>query len=287
MIMDFSLKYAEYKKIIETYFFDNFKSKLSQSRLDNAVSYSFFGEGKRFRPVLAVAVADYLSVDLNKVLPFALSIECVHAHSLVHDDLPALDNADIRRNAPSCHIHFDESTAVLAGDALLNFAYSFLLDAKNSFYSRDAFSFFSERVSDMLRGQAYDTAYSKGIYSSHSFSQNEVLSIYKLKTSALIKASVCIPVFLAEQSKILDDFSTFSDNLGLLFQITDDLIDYKDFSFEDANRCKELNFVSLFGAEKSLKTKLELVYKCNKICDKYSDFSFLKSLVDFVAERNV
>lgn len=288
--MDFSLKYDEYKNIVDCYFGNVFNSELGDSRLDKAVLYSFFNGGKRFRPVLTVAVADYLSVDLNIVLPYALSLECVHAHSLVHDDLPALDNADTRRNAPSCHVAFDESTAILAGDKLLNFAYSTIFNSKNPIDCK-ALKTFSNCVLDMLQGQSYDTAYSKGDYSSRRLSQEEVLSIYELKTSALIRAAILVPIILAKRDDLYEDFSTFSCDLGLLFQITDDLLDFN--ALVDGNcsenadkKFEELNFVSLFGVEKSLKLKLDLVCKCNKICDKYRDFEFLKLLVDFVAERS-
>lgn len=288
--MDFSLKYDEYKNIADCYFDSVLKSELSDSRLDKTVLYGFFSGGKRFRPVLTIAFADYLEIEFNKVLPYALSLECVHAHSLVHDDLPALDNADMRRSAPSCHIAFGESTAILAGDKLLNLAYSTIIHS-NIAIDYIALKILSDCVLEMLQGQSYDTAYSKGDYASCALTQEEVLSIYQLKTSALIKAAILVPIVLSKRDDLYEDFSLFASDLGLLFQITDDLLDYKAFC--DSNVCNnsdnedsELNFVSLFGLEKSLKLKLDLVYKCNKICDKYKDFEFLKLLVDFVAERS-
>lgn len=273
--MDFLSHYDKYKRIAEDYFLKVFDETLCDGNLQNAVRYSFFGGGKRVRPVLMLAVSEYLGVNFSKVLPYALSLECVHIHSLIHDDLPPLDNDDFRRGLKSCHKAYGEACALLAGDYLLNFAY--FNGLRNCVETRDAtiLSLLSDATAKMLDGQALDSAYLPGS------DEKTVLDIYKNKTCALLTACFTIPLALSDK-KINVDFIDFAENFGLLFQITDDIIDY---SLKSNKKNNELNFVSEFGIERALKLKLNLINKCYKTLDKLGDFEFLKLFVDFVAER--
>ncbi len=273
--MGFKEKFDEYLAVAENYFSKNAFNNLENSKLKEAVIYSFYGGGKRFRPVLLLAVADYLNVDYEKALPYALSLECVHAHSLIHDDLPSLDDAILRRGKPSCHAKFGEDIAILAGDWLLNYAYlSLYLNNLVDFKAVKELVFATDK---MLIGQTRDTK------KDFEFTLEEILKTYEYKTSALIEACFTIPVALSDKPAAYDDFSLLGKKLGLLFQVTDDLLDYKGANFED-NR--ELNVVEFCGVEKVLGLKYDLVLECYKIADKYEDFTFLKQIIDFVSERS-
>lgn len=274
--MEFKDLFSTYAKIAEDYFLSQSFDVDSDSSLKDAVIYSFFSGGKRFRPILMIATADYLKLDFKRVLSYAFSMECVHTHSLIHDDLPALDNSDFRRGSLSCHKKFNESTAVLAGDWLLNFAYLSLLKAPCDKFSFKAFEEFSKSVDKMLVGQAKDTQ------SDFDKTLDGVLKVYSLKTSALISSCFTIPVVLAGLGNLEEDFRDFGENLGLLFQITDDLIDYN----QNGNDEKELNLIEVIGLNKTLALKLDLINECYKFSDKYKDFTFAKFITDYVAERN-
>lgn len=268
--------FSYYAKIAEDYFSSLSFEIENEDSLKDAVIYSFFSGGKRFRPVLMLATADYLKLDFKQVLPYAFSMECVHTHSLIHDDLPALDNSDFRRGSLSCHKKFNESTAVLAGDWLLNFAYLSLLNSSEEKFSAKAFKEFAKSVDKMLVGQVKDTQ------SDFDKTLEGVLEVYKLKTSALISSCFTIPVVLAGLDDLEEDFCDFGENLGLLFQITDDLIDYN----QNRNEVVELNLIEIIGLNKTLALKGDLINKCYKFSDKYKDFTFAKFITDYVAERN-
>lgn len=283
--MDFLSVYDKYKNVAEGYFEKVFNDGVDRSLLTDAVKYSFFGGGKRLRPVLMLAVSDYLGVNFDKVLPFAFSVECIHEHSLIHDDLPSVDNDDYRRGKPSCHKVFGESNALLAGDYLLNFAYYFLFHGKCEKFEYEALSVLSDATLKMLEGQALDTAF-KGDYD-----EETVLNVYSKKTCALLNACFMIPNAVSEdlsesvKRDLKKDFGVLSYNLGVLFQITDDLLDYNEI--KNDTTAKELNFVCEFGLERTLQLKLHFERECYKITDKYKDFTFLKHFVDFVSERIV
>ena len=124
---EYKFIYGKYLDLFNNYSEKVFSTVKTETRLADAMKYSFFAGGKRIRPVLALALTDILGGTAEEILPFALALECVHTYSLIHDDLPALDGDVLRRGKPTCHVKFDESTAILAGDALLNFAFEHCL----------------------------------------------------------------------------------------------------------------------------------------------------------------
>lgn len=273
--MEFQRKFDEYKSIVEEYFEKRISETEFSGSISEAVRYSFFGGGKRIRPVLMLAFSDYLGVDFSIVLPFAFSLECIHEHSLIHDDLPALDNDDFRRGKPSCHKMFSEPLAILAGDYLLNYAYESCLKVCNTPETIKATSLLASCASDMLCGQALDTLVE------YEITENSILDVYSKKTATLLTACFMIPIILDDRTELIADYSNFGKSLGLLFQITDDLIDY-------STRCdekEELNFVKLFGIKRTLEIKNELYFECKKIFDKHDDFTFLKQFLDYISER--
>ena len=192
-----------------------------------SVRYSTLQEGsKRFRPVLAMLTAEALQAPAPRVLPFGAAVECIHTYSLIHDDLPAMDDDDVRRGQPTNHKKFNEATAILAGDALLTEAFQIIADN----YSAEpalAVKVISETaraagLNGIVGGQAID------IESKESKVNLEDLQIlHRLKTGALIRLSgVGAALLCRATERQLADVTAYSELLGLAFQIADDLLDY-------------------------------------------------------------
>jgi geranylgeranyl diphosphate synthase, type II len=196
--------------------------------LHQAMRYSIFAGGKRIRPILAMAAAEAVGATAGSVLPLAVSLECVHTYSLIHDDLPAMDNDDLRRGKPTSHKVFGEAVAILAGDALLTLAFGILGSAEvGRLYRPDrllavtgelahasgSFNLVAGQVMDMLsEGKPVDEA--------------TVNFIVRKKTGALIRASLTCGARLASGShEQIEALGTFGECLGMVFQIKDDLLD--------------------------------------------------------------
>lgn len=189
--------------------------------------YSLLAEGKRLRPILCLASAESVGGSAKDVMTAACSLEMIHAYSLIHDDLPAMDNDTLRRGRPTCHIAFDEATAVLAGDALLTLAFELLATAGlHNKKSSDKWLLALQIIANgaghhgMIEGQMRDIA-SEGI----RISAEELESIHTLKTGALITASVRAGAILGggtteEQERLAE----YGRNIGLAFQVTDDIL---------------------------------------------------------------
>jgi farnesyl diphosphate synthase len=197
-------------------------------RLHAAQRYSVLGPGKRIRPALAYATAETLGVPATQVDAAACAVELIHAYSLVHDDLPAMDDDDLRRGRPTCHRAFDEATAILAGDSLQVLAFRILASHPGAPPDPAIRVRLIETLSEasgtagMAGGQALDLA-AEG----RALSLEEIEQIHRLKTGALIRASVlmaahCAPG-LGEAS--MDGLARFGATIGLAFQIQDDLLD--------------------------------------------------------------
>ena len=193
-------------------------------RLHAAVRYSALGGGKRIRPALVYAVGELFGVALEALDAAAAAVEMIHAYSLVHDDLPAMDDDDLRRGRPTCHRQFDEATAILAGDALQVLAFESLANAPASAAARVAMIralAAGSGTHGMAGGQAIDLA-----AVGRDLSADEIEFMHLRKTGALIEASVALPALLAEASAAdLARLGRFSRALGLAFQIVDDLLD--------------------------------------------------------------
>jgi geranylgeranyl diphosphate synthase, type II len=200
----------------------------SSSRpLKEAMEYSLFSEGKRIRPSLAMAACEALGCRSEAVLPFAAGIEMIHAYSLIHDDLPCMDNDDLRRGRPTCHKVFGEAIALLAGDALLTEAFRVMADRRNSEVSSSTARRIIYEValaagaSGMVAGQTMDVAYEgkKGTKAIVNY-------IHSHKTGALIRASVLAGAFAGRAKAVqAKGFRIFGESIGMAFQIRDDLLD--------------------------------------------------------------
>lgn len=222
------MKNAEYKNLYNKYLdlFNEYSEKVfssvkSDNKLAEAMKYSFFAGGKRIRPVLMLAFADSLNGDLNEVLPFALALECIHTYSLIHDDLPALDGDVLRRGKPTCHVAYDESTAILAGDALLNFAFEHSLSCISTVKHIKALQALAELsgYKGMLSGQQTDIE-----NENCQIDEQTLMKIHDLKTCKLLTAPILLPCMLYDESKI-EKAKEFGYISGILFQFTDDVLD--------------------------------------------------------------
>ena len=192
-----------------------------------AMKYSLMAGGKRIRPVLCLAAAEAVGGKPQAVLPAACALEMVHTYSLIHDDLPAMDNDDLRRGKPTCHVAFDEATAILAGDALLTLAFEVLSSVQFTGENRTSgwlkiIHIISTAAGyrGMIRGQMLDMA-AEGQH----LTIDELKSMHALKTGALIEASLLCGALLADARKRqVEILKTYARNIGLAFQVTDDIL---------------------------------------------------------------
>ncbi len=289
---DFQILYDEYlttfNQYMQTY---TQKLKTKPSVLGESMQYSLLNGGKRVRPVLMLACADVLNVAKEKVLPFALALEMIHTYSLVHDDLPAMDNDDFRRGKPSNHKQFGEANAILAGDALLNEAYAICLQAcTNGESSIRAAQFLNEcaGVYGMIVGQSADLYFSSR---EKNVSESDLKYIYEHKTGKLLLAPVAIASILGG-NKFYFALEKFGKLLGELFQMTDDILDVTG-NFDSLGKSigkdeeeNKLTCIRLYGLD-GAKIRAELCAKdCLSVLDGVDgDTAFLKDLVHYVLTR--
>jgi len=260
-----------------------------------AMRYSVFAGGKRVRPILAIIAAETLGKDPKKVMPVACAFELIHTYSLIHDDLPCMDDDDLRRGKPTSHKVFGEAIAVLGGDALLTFAFELAIgNAKiKGVKPEDAIKALqilaeASGAAGMIGGQVVD------ILSENKEPSLPVLQyIHTHKTGALIRAPLLASAaLLGAKKNEYEALKKYGEYLGLIFQIADDILnvtgDAKKLGKSvgsDAAR-KKLTYPSLFGLEESRRQVEELRIKAKAAVEIFAKKSvMLKSLVDFVVER--
>jgi geranylgeranyl diphosphate synthase type II len=196
------------------------------TKVHAAVRWSVFAGGKRFRPVLVRAVGETFGADTTSLLDTACALEMIHTYSLIHDDLPSMDDDDLRRGRATCHVRFGEATAILAGDALQTLAFKTVsedehLSAEKRTKLIQQIALASGTPQGMVAGQAYDLE-----AESREVSDDELEQIHRLKTGALIVAAARCGAIVADASDSeLMAITDYAGQLGLLFQITDDLLD--------------------------------------------------------------
>jgi len=227
-----------------------------EKRLHEAMRYSALAGGKRLRPFLTMTSANIFGVSQDSALQTAAAIEFIHTYSLVHDDLPAMDDDDIRRGQPSCHIKFDEATAILAGDALLTFAFEVLADpSTNSNPSiRCELVRCVAKASGsrgMAGGQMMDIISDMG-----NASTNQIIHLQRMKTGELFAISCEAGAILGNAATHLRNMlRSYAYDIGLVFQITDDLLDAEAEASKSKNRqAKSIGkptFASAMGIEKA------------------------------------
>ena len=290
---DFNLLYDNYAKTFEAYA-QSYAEKLKTvpALLGECMLYSLLNGGKRIRPVLFLATADALGVDKEEVLPFALALEMIHTYSLIHDDLPAMDNDDFRRGKPSCHKAFGEANAILAGDGLLNEAYAICLEEsmKGATYAV-ASKYLNEcaGIYGMIAGQSADLYFSE---TEKELTEEDLLFVYEHKTGKLLLASVVIPAILSNHKNYLP-LERFGKMLGTLFQMTDDILDVTgDFQELGKSTGKDetenkLTCVRLYGLELAKIRADMCAQNCHTLLEGVDgDTGFLSELVDYVLRRS-
>lgn len=216
--------------------------------LVRAVEYSLFSRGKRFRPLICALTAQALAVGTNRILPWAAAIECVHTYSLIHDDLPCMDNDDIRRGYATNHRVFGESTALLAGDALLTEA--FLIISRSYSYIPEIAIQLTELIADvagfsgMIAGQVEDLSMAgsaSGAGKDVKIEEDELVRMHDKKTGGLIQASALgVSIIARADTKTNNAIKNFGAHLGLAFQLADDLLDFDSQNLEPSGLPKHI-----------------------------------------------
>ncbi len=262
------------------------------ARLHQAIHYALLNGGKRIRPMLAYATAELFEIDPATVDPAAAAIEMVHAYSLVHDDLPAMDDDDLRRGQPTCHKTFDEATAILAGDALQTLAFETLSSADHSAEIRLQWIqqlATASGADGMVGGQMIDLEAEQ-----QSLNSDALCTMHRKKTGALIRASVLMGATPAEISTTDQaQLETFADRIGLAFQVQDDILDIEGESAiigkpqgSDQAQGKS-TFVSLYGLD-GAKQQLQQLHQeaLESLAAVDGKSSMLAEIADFIIQRN-
>lgn len=295
MNLDKELK--KYKLFIEEELKNLFnKDNLPQKIVIQAMEYSLLAGGKRLRPTLLLKSCELFSGEVKKALPFALAMEMIHTYSLIHDDLPAMDDDDYRRGSLTNHKVYGEGIAILAGDGLLNYAYEIMLNSivENGYSKKyiDAMRVIAAAagIKGMIGGQVVD------IISENKHIESEILDFIHLnKTSALIEASLVAGAIIGganfEEINLIKDYGRL---IGVSFQIRDDVLDIvgdqeilgKDIG-SDIKKEKS-TYVSTHGMEKSLKDLEDKRNNAVKIMEKFSNANseFFMQLADYLTIRN-
>ncbi len=269
------------------------ESNAEYAVLNNACKYSLLLGGKRLRPYLIHTFYELCGGDRDSSFEFEAAIECIHTYSLIHDDLPCMDNDAMRRGKPSCHIQFGEANALLAGDALLTKAFYFAANAscvpaENKVRAISLLSNYAG-IDGMIGGQVVDL-----IYEDKTANEDVLKLICSLKTGALIKASCTIGCVLANASEqMVDAAAIYADNIGLAFQIVDDILDVtstEEKLGKPINSDKDNNkstFVSLFGIERCKELVLKLTNNAKDALSVFGDKAEnLKLLADYLCNRD-
>ena len=264
----------------------------SGQKLYDAIDYAIFSGGKRFRAFLVIQAANLFEVPVIRALQAASAIEIIHTYSLVHDDLPSMDNDDFRRGKPTIHVKWDEATAVLVGDALQAFAYQILSFEETHPKSEVRLNLIrtlseASGFNGMVLGQSKDLEAEKN---NKSLELKDIINLQKLKTGALFNWSLRSANILAEQNN--DSLEKYADSIGLAFQIKDDLLDHEGTIEQTGkkvgkdNAAGKATLVSLLGVDNAKKRCLEL---CEEACDSLNFFGskseILKTAARFTIER--
>ena len=267
--MNYSDEYARYLKIFDDFAREYFNNECKNNRLLKVMEYSFFAGGKRVRPVLLLHTVDFLGGNVKNALPFAFALECIHTSSLIHDDLPAMDNDTLRRGKPTCHVAYGEADALLAGDALITLAFEVAVNGIYDKNSKSAAKLLAEfsGYNGMLYGQVLDKCAEK-----QGGDENDLIEIYKYKTSKLLTVPLLIGSLLCDK-KFYAEFDELGNNLGHMFQAVDDVLDYTSTAAnlgksvgkdEQENKLTAVKLFGLNGAKdyiKRLHDKIENILK--------------------------
>lgn len=267
--------------------------------LNDAVEYSLIAGGKRLRAILVIDTYKLFKNDFEKCLPFSIALEMVHNFSLIHDDLPEIDNDDFRHGKPTNHKAFNHATALLAGDALFNQAYITISNEMKINTEKEnydilkreirAFNEFSIAVERMIAGEYLDTE-----LEGQDISKELLQYIHENKTGALLKLSVRMGAILADAHEDdIEILSKFADKIGLAFQIKDDILSEEgdqEIMGKPVGNDKELEkctYVSYYGLEGAKKELNKIIEEALNMLEQYGEKAeFLRGLTMYIRDRN-
>jgi geranylgeranyl diphosphate synthase type II len=294
--MDFKVQLKKYQEQVnnelEKY---SGKKDVPEKILNNSMEYSLMAGGKRLRPILVIATYEIFGKNINKCIPYAVAIEMVHNFSLIHDDLPGIDNDDFRHGKPTNHKKFNEATAILAGDGLLNQAYIVISEDLIKSESEElknklkVFNEFSTAVDRMIAGEYIDTE-----YEGKQITDEYLEYIHKNKTGALLKLCVRMGAILANANeKDLEKLTKYAEKIGLAFQIKDDILSEEgneEILGKPVGNDKELEkctYVSKYGLQGAKKILEEITKEAIEELKEYGDKAeFLRKLALYIKDRN-
>ncbi len=269
------------------------KATAKPATLHRAMRYSLFASGKRLRPILCLAAAEACGGKIGNALPLACALECIHTYSLVHDDLPSMDNDDFRRGRPTCHKIFGEGIAILAGDALLTIAFEIVSNAKPT--SRYDTSILLREIAvaagsqKLIAGQVADLE-AEG----RNVKRDQLQFIHENKTAAILRSSVRLGAMSANaDARKLSAVTRFGQQLGLAFQIIDDILDVTQSSEilgKSAGKdvaAKKATYPAVIGLEKSRAEARRLTRQAHNALSMFRsrDAEPLHALANYLLER--
>jgi len=275
-------------------FLKNFIKKQKKSELIIPMKYGLFSGGKKIRSKILIDIGSLFKINYRSLIIVGSAVECIHAYSLIHDDLPCMDNDTIRRGKPTAHIKFGESTAVLAGNSLLTMAFE-ILSHKDLNISEKTKVHLINKISEcsghlgIAGGQYLDLN-----FEGRKISKKRVIEMEIKKTGKLFSFCCAAPLILKKKSKEeIKKFESIGADIGLLFQVADDLIDFKGNSLiagkktgKDKKKGKA-TLISLLGYKNTIKYANKLIFKINNKLKKYGSRSKnLSKTLDYILNRN-
>lgn len=296
--MNFNEELSSLASMVEGYlkgYFDQLVKELPEKNLAQSMRYSIMAGGKRIRPVLTLATAKMLEARIEELMPVAAALEMIHTYSLIHDDLPAMDDDETRRGKLTNHMVFGEAMAILAGDALLNEAFELLLryslNAGENMHNALEAAFIITHAAGkdgMIAGQVIDME-SEG----KAVKAETLRTMHRKKTGALLKASILAPAVYArvnpDTRKLL---SEYADCIGMAFQIKDDILDVESTAEElgkpvgSDEKNHKTTYISLFGLDKARQMLAEITEKALNILEPFGEKAwFLKETARYIASR--
>ncbi len=274
------------------FFLLNFLSKQKKTDLIKPMKYGLLPGGKKIRTKLIVDVGKIFKIKYKHLIHVGAAVECIHAYSLIHDDLPCMDNDLLRRGKPSTHKKFGESTAILAGNSLLTIAFEIL--SQTSFHIDSSSKINLIKLISECSGH---TGIAGGQYSDLNFEGKKipivkVIEMQIKKTGKLFSFCCMAPLIIGRKNKYLKNFDMIGADIGLLFQIADDLIDYSGNSKEAGKKTRKdlkkgkATLISLLGHQNTIKYGNKLKYKIFKKLNKFGKRSEdLKDTIKYILER--
>ena len=275
-------------------FLKKFIMKQKRTELVSAMEYGLFPGGKKIRSKILLDIGDVFKIEYKTLIAIGAAVECIHAYSLIHDDLPCMDNDKLRRGKPSTHIKFGESTAVLAGNSLLTMAFEILtssnlkIDEKTKVDLVRKLSQSSGHLG-IAGGQYLDLSFEK-----KKISKNKIIDMEIKKTGKLFSFCCAVPAIIKNKdNKDIKFFENIGANIGLLFQIADDLIDFKGSSKiagkktgKDKKKGKA-TLINLLGYQNAIKYSDKIKFKIIKDLNKHgSNSNSLNETLDYILTRN-